>query len=1115
MSYHGHNQHGQFPSPAATRPFAQHPQQTNSNQIAGLGQQHSAQQQHQQQYANHLQHHAPGNSNFGLSPLTASSYKLDNSGRDGRQSNGLQGYSNMSSGNWSSATEMAGFGQAHSGGQLSHMLAQPHHSASQPSLSLSQYSQPQQQQQQQAQPQQQAQQQQHPQQQQQQTFLFPTHNQSPTHLRAQQQQQPQHAQKPQQQRVQLGSANSFNMTNMQNLRNAYGTDDEVQAANRYQAQRAGNTPVTPGRLAHDMRPGQGSHVLNNNPTTLSQNQPLSPYDQRTATPAMSLKGDVMLGGAGVAGSGAQHQQPSRHLNPALSQSPYSYHSAQQSPQQPYPSPHASILPQPQHQHPHQQSTPPGQSALTPKESPQLPAPKIELEPKKKQAKAPKAAAGAKKAVQGKKGLKAHLENVPSPEAGRSDQGPSHAMASTYNNMDSSMVNHNRMYSNSLTPASLAQHQQQYPSFQQQQQQQQHQPSPPHLLQNTLQQHPQQQQHHAQQHHPQQAHSQQQQVHQQQQQVHQQQHQQHQPQHQQSQQHQQAQAQQQALRHQRNESFEAVPKAAAIQPVPPPPPPPAPAPAPMPEVIPEKPKKGRGRKKKVVEEAPAPAPPPPAPAPEPPVATPMARNNVMPALPQTSSKLSKQQQLAQQRQQQQQQQQQLHHHQQQQLQQQMQIQQMQLQQQQQQQQQQQHQQHMQRQQARRCPCRPKRPPNAFLVFSSVRRPELQKLYPTHKTAALSKRLGEEWRDMSAERKSLYTSRAKDIKDTFQANHPEYVYTRRSSKKRPAGDAEGSSKKFKGSEGYDDGAGSYAAANTGLDPNRPRRPMNSYLIFNQEMRHKLLLENANLTVSEISRAIGQRWANMTADMKREYTEKAATIKANFLKENPDYVYSRRSKAEIAASGAARRRGAVLPAAPAAPVAPVGKQTGGARAGANAPAAGSSSSAVNNASNNSNNNNSHSINNGNSGNSNSNGSNNANNNHGSSSNNISGSSNNNNNANNANNANNRTNGAPAVSAVTNDVAINGKDIKIRGKKKLKDPDAPKHPIPGFLFFRSGERARIRQMNPNQPIPSVAAKMWNEMTPAQRAPWLEKAAQDKLRYAEEMQEYSAKKGRQGKGRS
>jgi hypothetical protein len=56
---------------------------------------------------------------------------------------------------------------------------------------------------------------------------------------------------------------------------------------------------------------------------------------------------------------------------------------------------------------------------------------------------------------------------------------------------------------------------------------------------------------------------------------------------------------------------------------------------------------------------------------------------------------------------------------------------------------------------------------------------------------------------------------------------------------------------------------------------------------------------------------------------------------------------------------------------------------------------------------------------------------------------------------------------------------------------------------------------MNPNQPIPKVAATLWNDMTPTEREPWLQKAAQDKQRYAEEMQAYSAKKGRMGKGRS
>lgn len=182
MSYHGQHQHGQFAGSATTRPFTQHAQQPNSQiGLAQHTQQPPQQAQHPQQYAAHLQHH-PSNSSFALGQLTAAgSYKLD-SARDSRQNNGLPTYGNMSSGNWSAA-EMAGFGQAHSGGQISHMLAQPHHSASQPSLPMSQYSQPPPQpQQQQPQPPQQQQQQQH-QQQQQQTFIFSAHSQSPAHLR--------------------------------------------------------------------------------------------------------------------------------------------------------------------------------------------------------------------------------------------------------------------------------------------------------------------------------------------------------------------------------------------------------------------------------------------------------------------------------------------------------------------------------------------------------------------------------------------------------------------------------------------------------------------------------------------------------------------------------------------------------------------------------------------------------------------------------------------------------------------------------------------------------------------------------------------------------------------
>lgn len=248
------------------------------------------------------------------------------------------------------------------------------------------------------------------------------------------------------------------------------------------------------------------------------------------------------------------------------------------------------------------------------------------------------------------------------------------------------------------------------------------------------------------------------------------------------------------------------------------------------------------------------------------------------------------------------------------------------------------------------------------------------------------------------------------------------------------------------------------------------MNSYLIFNQEMRHKLLLENANLTVSEISRAIGQKWSSMTPDMKREYNEKAAIIKLNFMKDHPEYVYSRRSKAEIAAAGAYRRRG-----------------TGGGapqsiasaiKTGKVLPPNGASHKHSNKA--------------------------------------VP-----------ASNTNMAQGNRKAPKGVNNNTHVHVpvpvpapapapvEDVKPRNKKKAKDPDAPKHPIPGFLYFRSSERQRLKEQNPDRPIPELAAKMWREMTPTQRAPWLQMAAEDKRRYAEEMQAFSAKKGKQNKGRS
>ncbi|CAG8490627.1 4230_t:CDS:2 [Ambispora leptoticha] len=72
---------------------------------------------------------------------------------------------------------------------------------------------------------------------------------------------------------------------------------------------------------------------------------------------------------------------------------------------------------------------------------------------------------------------------------------------------------------------------------------------------------------------------------------------------------------------------------------------------------------------------------------------------------------------------------------------------------------------------------KRPPNAFLIYSGERRPQLQKQDPNLQTASVSKKLGEEWRNMDPAEKERYNEKAHKLKEEFKSINPEYVYSRR--------------------------------------------------------------------------------------------------------------------------------------------------------------------------------------------------------------------------------------------------------------------------------------------------------------------------------------------------
>ncbi|CAG8435485.1 5748_t:CDS:10 [Diversispora eburnea] len=360
-------------------------------------------------------------------------------------------------------------------------------------------------------------------------------------------------------------------------------------------------------------------------------------------------------------------------------------------------------------------------------------------------------------------------------------------------------------------------------------------------------------------------------------------------------------------------------------------------------------------------------------------------------------------------------------------------------------------------------KPKRPMNAFIIFSSERRPELQKNDPNMQTAQVSKILGEEWQNMDPARKDHYNARARQLKEDFKQSNPDFVYTRRgssnSAKKRPIAPpittvSSSSNNKPQpdpiavppqssnmpmqndslngvvppqhASNTYTSSPHQHPSSSTpqrnspAINPigtsssstststptttpnrkdNKLKRPMNAFLIFNKEMRPKVLEMNPNMTVAEISKTIGENWRGMTEEQRDQYLQKARELKNEFHETHPDFVYTRRSKAELAAAGHhsySKKR------------------------------------------------------------------------------------------------------SPAHSPL--------KDPRGRKKKRSRHPTAPKHPMSGFLFYALEMRPHVAEQNPGStvgPISKIIASHWKNLTPEQRERWEKMASDDKARYAREMETY------------
>lgn len=185
---------------------------------------------------------------------------------------------------------------------------------------------------------------------------------------------------------------------------------------------------------------------------------------------------------------------------------------------------------------------------------------------------------------------------------------------------------------------------------------------------------------------------------------------------------------------------------------------------------------------------------------------------------------------------------------------------------------------------------KRPMNAFLIFSVKRRRELASQNPTLATSEISTILGDEWAKMDADLKNSFILQAQMLKNNFDREHPDYVYTRRPNYTRKK-------RRFSNRNGQDD---SPSASGNGINspsmyyPYGPyafpaipfgyqtvpiKQPPNAYLLFNRSTRPKIKNEHPDISVSEVSKRVGEAWKFLPEEEKNKFYEEAKRLRKDF--------------------------------------------------------------------------------------------------------------------------------------------------------------------------------------------------------------------------------------------
>ncbi|XP_037355025.1 high mobility group protein B4 [Talpa occidentalis] len=126
---------------------------------------------------------------------------------------------------------------------------------------------------------------------------------------------------------------------------------------------------------------------------------------------------------------------------------------------------------------------------------------------------------------------------------------------------------------------------------------------------------------------------------------------------------------------------------------------------------------------------------------------------------------------------------------------------------------------------------------------------------------SRKCSEKWRSISKHEKAKYEALAKLDKARYQEEMMNYTGKRKKRRKR--------------------------------DPQAPRRPPSSFLLFCQDHYAQLKRDNPSWSVVQVAKASGKMWSTTTDTDKRPYEQRAALLRTKYQEDLEDYRKERKAR------------------------------------------------------------------------------------------------------------------------------------------------------------------------------------------------------------------------------